>query len=206
MENERMRISEKLLERKLEEVQLAKRLGFRVYKKEEVDKFLMGIAYEAEQFENQFATVVRQLRNIMEERTANVMKTQQPIEINEENFNEAAQQLQAQIDKHQKWEEHLRDMLVGAEEKAERIVEKARMEAQMEMEKTKEKVTMILNDAQEKGDGILREANHKMEEAESYRKKLTEAHERVESDIHTYGEQLITFGEALKEMTMKQSS
>lgn len=206
MEKEISRISEVLLEQKFDEVHIAKALGFRVYRKEDVDKFLMGTAYKAQTFEDQFTTVVQQLKNIMEERTAKVMATQAPIEITEENFNEAAQQLQAERNKLNKWETHLREMLVQAEEKAESILNAARMEAQMEKERAKEKAVMIINDAQEKGDAIVKAAQEKMEESEGYRKQVVEANERVQSDIQTYGDQLIEFGQALRKMTTRKSS
>lgn len=206
MERERVRISDKLLNRKFEEQSVARKLGLRVYKKDEVDNFLMNTAYEVQKFEEEFATLVRQLRSFRDERNATVPAAPKPPLITDENVSEAAQQLRLEQRKTEKWQHHLQELLVQAELKAEQILERANVDAAREVEKTKEKVAMMIYEAQEKSDSMIREAQVKKEEAEQYRTQLLDAQEKLQYELKTYGDQLVGYGQAIKQMTERKSS
>lgn len=205
MEREDLLLSEQLLEHKFDVVTIAKRFGLNVYQKDEVEKFLMEAAYKAKEYESAMATAEEQLRNLVQDRNRRVAATQPPVPITDENLAEAASQLEADRKRLEKIQYHLNDILLNAEEKAERIENQAQIEATLKVDEAKEKAALMVKNAQEQCDIILREAQERMEEANEYRIQWIEAQERVQGDILTYGEKLVGFGETLKEMASRSA-
>lgn len=154
----------------------------RLYKADDVDKFLTDISQDVEVLENAAKEVLERYEKLRKGRVAETDPDIGNITI-EMNDSEIMQKLRAKEKQIERTKNHMSELLKSAEKRADEIVQEAIEEGNATIARAQAEAQQIIAEAQQRGNEIAKLAQDKVEEVKMVKVQLHESVKEMQSEF-----------------------